>query len=393
MPSTIIGSYSIRDHSAPHIAPVPIFLNSKATRSMADGMTEWAELLYGAHRNDPALACIRRAYAYLQTSQRLARAAQRTTDGDMTRIRDEYLGDVDTALTKLAEITRTLGATYPPDNTANLIDPAHQHYHNWLEAHMPAQMMVNLTNRMFQPDDQPIETLDWETRSSAIGIMHQLHQEVMGHITFHGAQPATYPSITEHSAQCTQTHQTSIHLMDNAQAMIETEADNNHQSIRQHQSIATERQTAILEALNHQPLIPGTMRSIIAHPESPDGPDAAYMVHHHSIIMIGRVTEQPYPELEQHVVTNALRNVLVHMVLDLKEHHIPPHHYPFQAIRTALSKTQQRRAKTSDKLERQLQKRVQLALRILSTHKTVADQLPPAITHGFEPTQHLTPIE
>ena len=153
----------------------------------------------------------------------------------------------------------------------------------------------------------------------------------MGHITFHGAQPATYPSTTEHSAQCTQTHQTSIHLMDNTQAMIETAAENNHLSIRQHQSIATERQTAILEALNHQPLMPGTMRSIIAHPESPDGPDAAYMVHHHSIIMIGRVTEQPYPELEQHVLTNALRNVLIHMVLDLEEHLIPPHHYPFQA--------------------------------------------------------------
>ena len=157
MPRTIIGNYSIRDHSAPHIAPVPVFLNSEATRTMADGMTACAELLHGAHRHDPALACIRRAYAYLQTSQRLARAAQRTTDGDMTRIRDEYLSDVDTALAKLAKTTRKLGATYPPDNTANLINPAHQHYHHWLEAHMPAQMMVNLTNRMFQPDDQPIE--------------------------------------------------------------------------------------------------------------------------------------------------------------------------------------------------------------------------------------------
>ena len=94
MPRTIIGNYSIRDHSVPHIAPLPLLMNSEATRTMADGMTELAELLHGAHRNDPALACTRRAYAYLQTSQKLARAAQRTIDEDITRIRDEHLGNV-----------------------------------------------------------------------------------------------------------------------------------------------------------------------------------------------------------------------------------------------------------------------------------------------------------
>ena len=387
--------YSIRDHLVPYQAPVPALINASATQATGIALTSAAKQAHNAGMTDTAKSTICRAYDYLQTALTIVSRASRLTTENISEITDESRADIQSSLQKLQETAQSIGlhqilaqrtdtGPYAPDRSE------HAPFHHWLQAHMPAQIIQTVNDRMLHPPSEPFHTLDWETRDGALAAMHRIHQEMAQHVSHHDQKP--HPPTGEFlTTKLEEIHQNCIHQMDLTHADIQHEASLHHQTRRQYQ-IPQDQPQRRIDALNREPFIPGTMRTLIDHsPESQDT-TALYMIRHHSIILIMPAEYIPINQVPPAEVQTAFQNLLAHAALDFRHYNTRPQAGTMQFITKVLNIDQRRRPKYSRKRDRDIAKRLQTTFRVLTNPESSPNDVPTDVTTGLQPTYHLTPI-
>lgn len=381
--------YSIRDHVVQHQGLVPVLINAFAVQMMGINLTATAQQAHDAGMKVGARAAVCRAYDYLQTALNIVSNSPGRKNDSM---KNEFRNDIGSSLKRLEQIAdatelhdilavRRDTGPYAPDQSE------YAPFHHWFQAHIAAQVLQTVNRRILHPPGEPFQTLDWETRDGALAAMHRIHREMVQQVNDHDPQPPAPPG-TYLTSRVKDMHHNCVHQLDLADADIQHEAHLHHQALRQYPGPDLLPQR-LIDAINQEPLIPGTTRTMIDHEPEPQDPVALYMMRIHSAILVvpdGPVEMTQTPSGEP---PKRFRHMLVHAALDFRQYGVRP---PAQLIRSLSAAAGIDQRKRSKQRDRDIEQLLQAAFRALTNPESLPDDVPPEVETALQPEHHLTPI-